>query len=102
MSDYDPINTVAQERKQAEDAKRETRAAKQEIEDLKWLMADKRGRRFVLRLLERSGVWRISFDTNALVMAFREGNRNEGVTLVAKLAAHCPDRYADMLKEQGK
>jgi hypothetical protein len=71
-----------------------------EIADLKWLMSNKRGRRFVHRLLERAGVWRLSFNTNALSMAFNEGTRNEGLRLLAQLTEHCLDRYSEMLKEQ--
>lgn len=71
-----------------------------EIADLKWLMSNKRGRRFVFRLLERAGVWRLSFNTNALSMAFAEGTRNEGLRLLAQITEHCLDRHAEMLKEQ--
>jgi hypothetical protein len=71
-----------------------------EIGDLKWLMSNKRGRRFVFRLLERAGVWRLSFNTNALTMAFSEGTRNEGLRLLAQITEHCLDRHAEMLKEQ--
>ena len=34
----------------------------------------KRGRRIVWRFLERAGVYRLSFNTNAMAMAFAEGN----------------------------
>lgn len=71
-----------------------------EVGDLKWLMSNKRGRRFVYRLLERAGVWRLSFNTNALTMAFNEGTRNEGLRLLAQITEHCPDRNAEMLQEQ--
>ncbi len=74
-------------------------ASQIEIDDMKWLMSNKRGRRFVARLLERAGVWRLSFNTNALTMAFNEGTRNEGLRLLAQITAHCPDRYTEMLKE---
>lgn len=70
-----------------------------EINDLKWLMSNKRGRRFIFRLLVRAGVWRLSFNTNALSMAFNEGARNEGLRLMALISQHCADRYSEMLKE---
>jgi hypothetical protein len=63
-------------------------------------MSNKRGRRFIFTLLERAGVWRLSFNTNALTMAFAEGTRNEGLRLMAQLTEHCLDRYSEMLKEQ--
>lgn len=99
MSNFDPLDIRSQERALA-DADERTRLALQiEIDDLKWLMSNKRGRRFMARLLERAGVWRLSFNTNALTMAFNEGTRNEGLRLLAQITAHCPDRYTEMLKE---
>lgn len=69
--------------------------------DLKWLMGQKRGRRIVWRQLERAGVFRSSFNSNGMTMAFAEGMRNEGVRLLAQIHAHCPEAYALMAKEQG-
>ena len=99
MSNFDPLDIRSQERAQAEADDRARLALQTEIDDLKWLMSNKRGRRFVARLLERAGVWRLSFNTNALTMAFNEGTRNEGLRLLAQITAHCPDRYTEMLKE---
>ena len=62
-------------------------------------MSNKRGRRVMYGLLERAGVWRLSFNTNALQMAFNEGNRNWGLSLTATVSEHCPEQYALMLKE---
>jgi len=95
--DIDPFNL---EDAIDEQSKRARFAADMEINDLKWLMSNKRGRRFVYRLLERAGVWRLSFNTNALSMAFAEGTRNEGLRLLAQLTEHCLDRYTEMLQEQ--
>lgn len=99
MSYSDPLDIRSQERAQAEAEERALMASQIEIDDVKWLMSNKRGRRFVARLLERAGVWRLSFNTNALTMAFNEGTRNEGLRLLAQITAHCPDRYTEMLKE---
>lgn len=78
---------------------RATLAAQAEVADIQWLMTSKRGRRIVHRLLDNAGVFRISFDTNALQMAFKEGNRNQGNALLALITANCPDRYAELLTE---
>lgn len=102
MSNFDPLDIRSQERVQAEADDRTRLALQTEIDDLKWLMSNKRGRRFVARLLERAGVWRLSFNTNALTMAFNEGTRNEGLRLLAQITAHCPDRYTEMLKESNE
>lgn len=71
----------------------------QEQEDLKWLMGAKRGRRIMHRQLERAGVWQLSFNTNAMTMAFNEGRRNEGLALTNKLMVSCPEQWAMMIKE---
>jgi hypothetical protein len=62
-------------------------------------MSSKRGRRIVHRQLDSAGVFRISFHTNALQMAFNEGNRNQGNALLALVTEHCPERYAELLNE---
>lgn len=98
----DPLDIRGQEQRQQDAQERNKLAAKIEEEDVKWLMSNKRGRRIVYRLLERAGVWRLSFNTNALQMAFNEGNRNEGLALFAKVMAFCPEQYAIMVKEQEK
>lgn len=97
---HDTFDLDAQDRarKSAEDkAKLRTR---QDADDLKAVMQRKQGRRFVHGILERAGVWRLSFHTNALQMAFNEGARNEGLALLAKIYEHCPENYSLMLKEQ--
>src|SRR5574340_1333024 len=71
-----------------------------EIEDFKWLMAHKQGRRIVWRLLEQYGVFRSSFSTEPLEMAFLEGQRNDGLRLLADIHEHAPDRYVEMLRDQ--
>ncbi len=88
-----------QERAAEESARRALLAAKQEADDLKWLMSDKRGRRLVARLIDMAGVQRPSIDQNTAAMAFKEGKRWFGTLVVEKLEQHCFDRYLDMLKE---
>jgi len=99
MSHYDPTDIKSQERTKAEADDRANLARDQEVEDIKWLMSNKRGRRIVFRALERAGIWRSSFNTNALAMSFSEGQRNEGLRLLSQVTMHCPDRYTEMLKE---
>lgn len=99
---YDPLNpsvTHTDRDAKREDAKHEARI---ESDDMKWLMGNRRGRRIVWRLLSRAGVFRTSFSTNAMQMAFNEGNRNEGLRLITSLLQTCPERYAEMLQEQTK
>lgn len=97
---FDPLDleSQAEGKEQRDEADRVKRLI--EIEDFKWVMAHKQGRRFVWRLLEQYGVFRSSFRTDALEMAFLEGQRNDGLRLMADIHEHAPDRYVEMLGEQ--
>jgi hypothetical protein len=73
--------------------------ARQEADDVKWLMSDKRGRRLMWGLLEKTGLYRTSFTGNSETF-FREGARNVGLTYMALINEHCPERYNSMVSEQ--
>lgn len=79
---------------------RERITRENEESDVKWLMSSKRGRRVVWRLLDQAGVFRTTFNTNAMSMAFAEGNRNQGLRLIAMIHVLCPEQYPAMMKEQ--
>ena len=100
MSNYDPTDIHSQERAKADTDLRNKLAKDTEEADLKWLMGSKRGRRIVWRLLDRAGVFRLSFNTNSMTMAFNEGNRNEGLRILAQIHTLCPELYPVMVKEQ--
>lgn len=99
MKDTDPFDLAALEA--AETAAGETlRQERQiEIDDFKFVMEDKRGRRYVWRLLEQCGVFRSSFTGNSETF-FREGQRNVGLKIISLIHEACPEKYALMLKEQ--
>lgn len=99
MSGYDPTDIQAQARVKHDDEVRDKLDRETEVADLKWLMGSKRGRRIVWRDLEASGVYRLSFNTNAMTMAFTEGNRNAGLTKLAMIHEICPEHYLTMVKE---
>jgi hypothetical protein len=100
MSDFDPTDLRGQERAKADKARRDGLERESEEADLKWLMGSKRGRRIVWRLLDQAGTFRLSFNTNAMAMAFAEGNRNFGNRVLTLIHTHCPEFYPVMLKEQ--
>lgn len=85
------------DRQSADEARKLAR--REEESDLKWLMASKRGRRIVWRTLDRAGVFRTSFSTNSMQMAFTEGAKQEGFRLMSQLTALCPELYTTMVKE---
>jgi hypothetical protein len=97
--DYDPLDTTSRE--EAEELARNKVALSEKVErdDMIWMMRTRQGRRCIYRLLERAGIWRLSFSTNGMQMAFNEGNRNVGLQLMAKLADWCDETYSLMLKE---
>ncbi len=100
MSNYAPLDIPEQERVKAK-AKEQLRLTRDTDEaDFKWLMGSKRGRRIVWRQLDRAGVFRLSFNTNAMQMAIAEGTRNEGLRVLAQIHSLCPELYPVMVKEQ--
>ena len=100
MSSFDPLDLRGQEQARDDAATRDRLAKATESDDFKWLMGSKRGRRIIWRLLDRAGVFRLSFNTNAMAMAFAEGNRNEGLRILQLIHSHCPELYPVMMKEQ--
>ncbi len=96
---HDPFDIEAAENAQLKTQDKERQAGRVEKDDLTWLTQTKRGRRFMARMLERAGVYQVSFDTNALKMAFNEGRRSEGLALTAKMLELCPENYRLMLVE---
>lgn len=96
---HDPFDLKQQEAIKEERLLQEKIDRENEESDLKWLCSSKRGRRVVWRLLEQSGVFHLSFDPNALKMAFNEGNRNFGNRTLAMIQSVCPEHYLTMTKE---
>lgn len=102
MSNFDPMDVQAQERVKTDDDTRKKLVQQTEAEDVKWLMASKRGRRIAWRQLERAGVFQLSFNTTAMTMAFNEGRRSEGLRLLSQIHESCPEHYVTMMQEQNK
>lgn len=74
--------------------------ADQQLEDdMRWLMGDGRGRRLVWRWLGDGGIFRPSFTGDALQTAFREGERNRALALLADVMQCCPEQWIRMQAE---
>ena len=101
MSNYDPLDLKGQDRQKEDRELRDRLERETEEVDIKWLMSSKRGRRVMWRLLDQAGVFKLSFNTNAMSMAFAEGNRNYGLRNLSLIHSLCPELYPTMLKEQG-
>ncbi len=66
---------------------------------LKKLMGDPEGRMFMWDLLGRCGVFHLSFSSDALVMAFKEGRRDVGNHLMGEITRISPELYMKMVVE---
>lgn len=99
-NEIDPQDLIKQ--REVEQRSVEWRKQLREIEksDFLWLMQDKRGRRFVWRLLDKAGVFRITYRPNSDEGVFLEGMRNIGLLLVADINEVCPEKYQVMINEQ--
>lgn len=98
---YDPTDLAGEEARTEEAQASAAQALRWEVEDLVWLMASKRGRRVMWRLLTNAGVYRLSYTpSDALQTAFNEGQRNSGLRLLALLQEHCREAYALMVQER--
>lgn len=95
----DPTDLRAHEFEDAESQRAEELKQRQEIEDLKWLLAHKAGRRIAWRLMGDAGVFRSTFNHSGSVMAFHEGQRAQGLKLLMAIMANVPDAFTTMQKE---
>src|SRR3569623_1208740 len=95
---HDPFDLSSQDAQQADAKQQRQLASQSEADDMKWLMSSKRGRRINRRLLDRAGVFQLSFNSNALTMTFNEWLLNVVLALLANITELCPTRYAEMLE----
>lgn len=98
-AEYEPTDLQAADQRQHREALSAEQKLAEEARDWRFLMSSPRGRRIVWSLLEKTGVYRPSFVPDALQMAFNEGQRNVGLTLLAKIGEHAPDTYLTMQTE---
>lgn len=97
MSDFDPVDVAAQESMEAARRDAEAHEAAKDADAIRWLMADQKGRRFMRRLLEQTGVFRVSFTPDARLTDFREGERNVGLRHLALVTEHAPEGLVELL-----
>lgn len=95
---HDPFDINGQELSRLERDERNKHEKRVEVEDIKWFMKSRQGRRVMWRLLERAGVFRSSFTGNNETF-FREGMRNVGLMYLAQIHEHCADQYILMVQE---
>lgn len=99
MTLRDPTDIRAVEQIRRQEERKAKNARLTELDDIKWLMGEKRGRRFMWRLLSRTGIYATSFSTNGMQMAYREGERSVGLDFLADVHLADPDLHNLMTKE---
>lgn len=102
--ELEPVLESVSDRRQVEGKKardRRRRAARDA--DLRWLMDQAAGRRFVYALLERCGIYRAIFNPqapDALRLAHAEGQRNIGLLVLSDVERIAAPAYLLMLNER--
>lgn len=66
--------------------------------DLLWVMSSPEGRRFIWRILEGAGLYKLSYTGNSETF-FNEGQRNIGLKLLSELQKVTPNEYVKMTQE---
>ena len=74
------------------------RARQVEVEDIKWQMSSKPGRRVMRRLIAESGMYQDSF-TGSSATFYKDGKRALGLVFLNDIASICPNEYVLMLTE---
>lgn len=74
-------------------------AIETEQEDLAFVMADPRGRRFMWALMGKCGVYTNAFNTNFGVSAFACGRQSVGQDLLRRVTTERPEQYLQMQAE---
>jgi hypothetical protein len=81
-----------------EQSQKEKRGREKELDDVKFILSHRQGRRFYFRYLEECGVFKTSFTGNSQTF-FLEGQRNIGLKLLSDLNEAEPEAYIVMIKE---
>jgi hypothetical protein len=63
------------------------------------LMSTAPGRRFVWDRLADASIFATTFSTDPIQMAFNEGQRNQGLTLLDEIIRSCPDQFILAMRE---
>lgn len=100
MSHYDPTDIRSQERAKADTDLRNKLEEDREEYAYKQLMSYDWGRFLAWGILKRARMFQLSYDDNALRMAFKEGMRNEGLYTWKQIHTFCPELYPVMVREQ--
>lgn len=77
---------------------RERDAAKLADSDLKWMLSEPAGRRFLWKLMSDCGVFKSSFHPSSQIY-FNEGVRSVGLNILSDLTRLAPEAFPQMMLE---
>ena len=72
-----------------------------EIDDIRFVLSTRQGRRFIWRHLTNAGIFQSCFTGNSSTF-FNEGRRDIGLKILAEVNASSPDSYILMMKESNE
>lgn len=78
---------------------REKTRRDRELNDIRRICGRSEGRRLFWRIFTRAHIYETTFTGDPLAGAFKEGERNLGLFLLADLMEAAPDRLMEMMKE---
>ncbi len=97
---FDPLDLDALDTEHAAAQQQTRNDQRVAVDDMRWLMNDKRGRRFVWRLLEETQAYSSTFRAgDPHTSAYLEGKRAIGLFVLDVINKHFADQYVLMLQE---
>lgn len=100
-ADYAPTDLDAADQRQTDQTQAAEQKLAEEAADWRELMTSAAGRRIMWALLVKAGVYKSSYSPDAMAMAFKEGERNQGLYIVAKIGEHAPAMY-ELMKQEAR
>jgi hypothetical protein len=100
----DPTDLLAREADAKDALLRDQRRREADKIDLRRFLNGETSRWFVMRLIERAGLFRQTFDVsapeNTHAHAFHEGRRSAALELLNDILDACPEHWGTMLRER--
>lgn len=93
------MTDISEEQLQKDAEVKQKLLAERQRDDLIHVMGSAQGRRVIWNLLDKAGVFSVSFTGDNNATNFNEGRRSEGLRLFSDVMQHCPDLYMTMAKE---
>ncbi len=75
------------------------RGRERELDDVRYVLSNVQGRRFLWRYIKECGIFQTSFTGVANTTFFREGEKNVGLRMMADINESEPEMWITMMKE---